>query len=88
MKYICTANHSEGEKEEIFVFPKSIDHDCMAEALEGVRNQTHGNWERELRIPVSAGFVRPNGDCYGQSETLGLEARQQDSLLLHDQRIA
>ena len=79
MKYIVTKD--EDGKEDIFLFPKSIDHDVMAETLEGMRSATHGEWVREFRTPVSAGFIE-NGACIGGSETLGLSSRVGDTDLL------
>jgi len=79
IKFITTQD--ENGKEDIFLFPNNIDHDAMAEALEGIRNQTHGNWERIYRKPVAAGFVE-NGKCIGRSETLGLKSRLKDTELL------
>ena len=72
--------------ETLIVFPKFLHHDCMAESLEGVRNQTYGNWERIFRRPVAAGFVDRGLKCYGNSETLGLKSRpEQDTKLLRAQ---
>ena len=79
MKYIVTRN-KEG-KEEIFVFPKSVNHDCMAEVLGFIKNKTYGNWERGFRKPVSAGFT-DGKTCYGESLSLGIESRPQDTELL------
>lgn len=79
MKYIVTRN--EEGKEEIFVFPKSVNHDCMAEVLGFIKNQTYGNWERVFRKPVSAGFT-DGKTCYGESFSLGIESRPQDTELL------
>lgn len=72
MKYIVMED--EDGKEEIFIFPKSVNHDCMAEALGRIKNQTWGNWVRVWRNPVSAGFVN-DGVCSGYSETLSLASR-------------
>lgn len=83
MKFITTKD--ENGKEELFLFPKGIDHDAMAEVLEHIKDQTHGNWHRVFRKPVAAGFVE-NGKCCGKSETLGLKARPEDSALLLQQR--
>jgi len=83
-KYICTV--SEDKREEVFVFPRSVDHDAMAEALQGIKDQTHGNWNRVFRTPVSAGFVDGAGNCYGLSESLGLNSRPEvDTALLSSQ---
>lgn len=80
MKYIVTEN--EDGIEEIFTFPDSVHHDAMAEILNRIKNQTHGNWERIRRRPVSAGFVMSSGTCFGSSETLSLSSRPQDSDIL------
>lgn len=79
MKYIVMK--SESEEEEIFLFPRHIDHDCMAEVLGRIKNQSFGNWHRVLRQLVSAGFV-DDGHCHGRSESLGLASRPQDTELL------
>lgn len=85
MKFITTKD--ENGKEEIFLFPRSIDHDAMAEMLERIKNHTHGNWRRVFRQPISAGFVDSKGVCGGKSETLGLAARpDEDTRLLASQR--
>ncbi len=79
MKYITTK--SEEGKTEIFLFPRDIDHDAMAEAIARVRNKTRGDWRRIRREPVSAGFVT-GGVCHGKSETLSLESQPTDTALL------
>lgn len=73
LKYLVMAN-DEGGSERIFLFPKSIDHDAFAEVVHGVRNQTWGDWKRECRNRVSAGFVT-DGVCHGESVTLNLKSR-------------
>jgi hypothetical protein len=84
MKYICTKD--ENGKEEIFTFPKTVNHDVMAESLDRMRNQAGGNWHRVSRVPVSAGFVTPSGVCFGESLTLNLKSRSpEDSDLLGTQ---
>lgn len=72
MKYIVTKLDG---KEVIFVFPRSIDHDRMWEAMAAIRFGDH-NWERKIHDGelVSAGFI-DNGYCHGRSETLGIESR-------------
>ena len=81
MKYITT--EQKNGKLEIFTFPDSVNHDCMAEAIRKMRNQTFGNWERVGRIPLSAGFVNASGICLGESESLGLVSRgDKDTSLL------
>lgn len=71
--------------EEIFTFPNSVNHDCMAEVLRGIKNQTWGVWERNRRFPVSAGFVSEGRVCYGESETLNLHSRPNDTAILQGQ---
>jgi hypothetical protein len=62
--------------EQIFTFPKSVDHDRMLEALEAIRMGSDRDWSRAYRSGkvVSAGFVE-NGHCGGRSETLNLKSR-------------
>lgn len=79
MKYIVT-KQSDG-KEEIFIFPNSVNHDVMAESIKRMKNQNHGDWRRVIRIPISAGFIE-GGKCVGKSETLKLASRAEDSKLL------
>ena len=84
MKYICT--ESEHGLQEVFTFPKTVDHDVMAEALERMKNKTTGTWERIWRRPVSAGFVE-NGECFGNSITLDLASRDEDTEILRKQTL-
>ena len=81
MKYIVTEQPDADGLKEIFVFPEEVHHDCMAEAVSFIRNQSYGNWERIERKVVSAGFVR-GGECVGESETLGLKSDPEDTKLL------
>lgn len=75
------------EKEEIFTFPKNVDHNRMAEALEAIRFDTgFRDWERKIRARdgdiVAAGFIDAAGRCHGRSETLNLDSRpEKDSSL-------
>lgn len=74
MKYIVTSLE---DKELIFIFPRDVDHDRMAEAIEAIRFGSSQNWERKLRKDgemISAGFI-DNGKCHGRSETLGINSR-------------
>lgn len=82
MKYITTKD--EEGKEELFAFPSSINHDAMAEVLNHIKNQTHGNWKRVRRTPISAGFIIGNS-CTGKSESLGLKSRPEDTILWKEQ---
>ena len=79
MKYIVTTNEDLGE--EIFLFPRSVNHSIIAEEVSSLRNQRHGDWRRVQRKVVSAGFVE-GGKCVGRSESLGIGSRPQDSELL------
>ncbi len=73
---------------ELFTFPRNVDHDVMAEALSSMKNQTQDPWERVFRMSVSAGFVDRKNNCYGESMTLGLKAREEeDTVLLAKQKI-
>lgn len=82
MKYIVMSEETKDEvKELIFIFPKSINHDCMAEVLGRIKDQTGGNWRRVFRQPVSAGFT-DGKECYGISESLRLKSRPQDTGML------
>lgn len=83
MKYICFRN-TDTDKEEIVLFPEYIHHDCFAETFERVRNQSHGDWKRVERVPVSAGFT-DGLTCYGESESLRLSSRPEDTALLRSQ---
>lgn len=84
MKYICTKK-ADGT-EEIFTFSMKINHDCMMEAVESIKNQTHNRWIRIHRDIISAGFVSAKGTCFGNSETLGVKSRGDvDTELLKNQ---
>lgn len=77
MKYLVAVID---EKEAMFVFPKTVDHDRMAEALEAIRFGSERNWNRKLfkgveqGTIIAAGFVS-HGMCHGRSETLDLGSR-------------
>lgn len=75
MKYIVTAD--EDGKEEIFIFPKHINHDEFADAVRRIKTLVDGNpinWMRKTRIPIAAGFT-DGTTCVGRSETLGIGSR-------------
>jgi hypothetical protein len=81
MKYIVMEIDS---KEEIFVFPRSVDHDRMVEACQAVRFGAQRDWTRKMfkQSPISAGFI-DNGLCCGKSESLGIGSRyEKDTALL------
>ncbi len=85
MKYVVAAI---GDEESIFTFPRDVDHDRMAEAIEAIRFGGPSNWNRKFHKTgegemVSAGFVDSEGNCHGRSETLNLDSRpREDTLLL------
>ena len=83
MKYITTET-DEGTR-EVFVFPNTINHDAYAESMYRLRNQTHGDWRRIERTPVSAGFINSDGECYGRSESLNLESHEGDTEIFRSQ---
>ena len=84
MKYICFVDEND-ENPEVFVFPRSVHHDCFAKEVAGIRSKSWGNWERVYRRPISAGFVDPSNKCHGESETLNLKSRQEDTNILRGQ---
>lgn len=77
MKYVVVKTDA---GEQIYVFPKQIDHDAFAEVLSYIKMGGR-NWKREYREPVSAGFT-DGATCYGRSESLEIGSRPQDSSLL------
>lgn len=79
MKYVVVRSEEAGE--QMFIFPKSINHNDAAEVLSHIKHGTERNWTRVYRKPVSAGFT-DGLVCYGRSESLNLASRQSDSALL------
>lgn len=87
MKYVCFKNEELGF-DEVMVFPATINHNCFAEGVSRIKNQTTGQWHRVTRTPVSAGFVtflKDKAVCFGKSITLNLESREEDTLILNKQ---
>lgn len=81
MKYIVMALN---DVEEIFIFPRTVDHDRMAEACEAIRFGDARNWNRKYRAGecIAAGFI-DGGRCSGRSETMNLSSRgEKDTALL------
>jgi hypothetical protein len=73
MKYVVTER--EDGKEELFMFPKHINHDDFAEVLSHIKVHTSfRDWERQYRKPIAAGFT-DGKYCTGRSETLNLDSR-------------
>lgn len=83
MKYVVVEVDVDGEaSEQLFTFPKTIDHDRFAEVLSYIKTGSDRNWNREFRKPVSAGFTDGH-TCYGKSESLDLSSRKDiDTALL------
>ena len=75
MKYVVTKD--ENGKEELFMFPKAINHNDFADAVQRIKTYVNGNprdWIRLKRTPVAAGFT-DGKHCTGRSETLNLNSR-------------
>lgn len=75
MKYVVTRDES--GKEELFMFPRHINHDDFAHVLSYIKtyvNGSHHDWERQYREPIAAGFTDGKA-CTGRSETLDLDSR-------------
>lgn len=77
MKYIV---YLDGDKEHMVIFPRNINHDCMAEALEALRFGGDHDWHRRQGEVVSAGFI-DGGECHGRSESLNIDSRKRDTML-------
>lgn len=71
MKYIVVESDEQGQ--QIFIFPKNVDHDKMAEVLSYIRVEKGRGWNRVFRKPVSAGFT-DGKTCYGESVSLDLRS--------------
>lgn len=72
MKYVVMQD--ENGIQELFMFPKSVNHDVFANAVSRLKDQAHGNWKRIDREVISAGFT-DGKTCFGRSETLNLDSR-------------
>lgn len=79
MKYVIV-RFDEGP-DSIFFFPKSVRHDYFVESLQSLRHDAGRGWDRMYPEPISAGFT-DGVTCYGQSESLDLESRPEDTLLM------
>lgn len=79
MKYVVVASEEQGE--QLFVFPKNVNHQSFAEILSYIRHGEGRNWKRIFREPISAGFT-DGVKCYGRSESLDLAYRPEDTALL------
>lgn len=77
-KYISTASKEAGE--QIFLFSKFVDHDCMYEIIQDF--EQIGNPDPDFRGKLGAGFTNFK-ECFGRSETLNLDSRDDlDTALL------
>jgi len=83
MKYVV---YQDSGNEVLVMFPRTINHDRMAEALEALRFGSDRDWHRRQGEIVSAGFV-VDGHCSGSGETLGIRSRPEiDTKLLAAQQ--
>ena len=80
MKYVVVDSEA---GEQMFIFPKNIDHDAFTEVLSYIRQGSKRDWNRIHRKPVSAGFT-DGTRCYGRSETLVMASRIDDTALLRN----
>ena len=83
MKYIVFrkryGSRSDLEQEIPIIFPDQLTHSVMAEVISR-------NPEMRGALPISAGFVSSldmKAECHGESETLGLKSRPEDSNLIN-----
>lgn len=81
MKYVVV--HSEEQGEQLFIFPKNINHTDFSEILSYIKIGTPQHWKRVHRTIISAGFT-DGSTCYGLSETLKLASRKEDTNLLNN----
>ena len=81
MKYVVVTSEEQGE--QLFVFPKNINHDSFAEILSYIKVDEGHNWKRVFRKPIAAGFT-DGTKCYGKSESLNLSSRKEDTELLNN----
>lgn len=88
MKYIVLSNNKE---ELIFTFPNSVMHVDMLEAVQTMRITLNSrDWERKFRYfeCISAGFIDENNNCWGESESIGVEAREYEDTELLKRQLA
>ena len=78
MKYVVVSSEL---GQQLFIFPKSINHNDFAEVLSHIRHEKGVSWERVYKEPVSAGFT-DGVTCYGKSESLSLKSSPNDTALL------
>lgn len=73
LKYVVVVRAG---KEEIYLFPRYINHNDFADILSYVKTYPEGSndWGREFAKPIAAGFT-DGTNCWGRSETLNLDSR-------------
>lgn len=71
-KYIVVENDFV-KSPSIIIFPSNISHKNMSDALKRIR----------FNKVISAGFIDDFMQCYGESQTLNLKSRTEDTVLLH-----
>lgn len=71
-KYIVVSD-VKGYFERMIVFPQEIVHKKMAEAMSKL----------DFPVVVSAGMIDEFMKCHGESTTLGVNSRKQDTEMLH-----
>jgi hypothetical protein len=77
-KFISTSSKEAGD--QIFLFSKFVDHDCMYETIQVL--EEIGNPDPDFRGKLGAGFTDFK-TCFGRSETLNLDSRDDlDTALL------
>ena len=80
-KYVVVTSDEFGE--QLFTFPKSVNHDSFAEVLNHIRHDDGHDWKRVYKEVIAAGFT-DGITCFGKSETLGLDSRPvEDTALLN-----
>lgn len=81
-KYVVVKSDEFGE--QLFTFPRSVYHDTFAEVLNHIRHDAGGHsWKRVYKEVIAAGFT-DGTSCYGRSETLDLDSRPEDTILLNN----
>lgn len=80
MKYVMFEHDLEGVTQKIpIIFPDRLVHADVAERMRHLLRRVH----KIDAKPVSAGFVNLGLiSCYGESETLGLSARNEDGAII------
>lgn len=70
-KYIVVENDFV-KSPSIIIFPSNISHKNMSDALKRIR----------FNKVISAGFIDDFMQCFGESQTLNLKSRKEDTVLL------